>query len=168
MQKSKKHILKYIAIMSFVFVLMIGFQNCQDQKHIINIASRRPQPATNTLKFLFLPETGSNTVRVLSDSFAVNTSLTFSISAFSGQETELEKYTSFEWSIVLHEDLGNSEATVLNQQTTTQPSHQWSFNRSGVYDISAILTSEEGLSANVSRVIVIGQCASSPELCSQK
>ena len=143
---------------------MIGFQNCQDQRHIINIASRRESPVTNAnaVEILFLPETGSNTVRILADDFIINTLVRFDLKTLAGQEATLEQYNNFEWFIYLY-DLSNMEKTLVNQQITSQSNYEWTFNSLGVYDISATLTSEDGSSVNANRVIVIGQCENPSE-----
>ena len=170
MQRFGKKGWKYVPIlMSFLLILMIGFQNCQDQRNIINIASNStPSTNRNTVELLFLPEEVSNEeIRVLSDHFAVDTSVTFVLKALEGQETAFEIYDNFEWSISLHEDLGNVEATLINQddtkRITSQTNYEWSFNEIGVYAILATLTSSgEEPSLDISRSIVIGQCANSP------
>ena len=164
-QRLGKRNWKYISIsISFLLMLMIGFQNCQDQRHIINIASRHG-PAINTVELILLPEEGSSAIKILADDFAVDTSVTFVVKDFSDQ-AELENYTSFEWSVFLHEDLGNVETTLLNQddneKITTQPNYEWSFNARGVYNVLATLTSSEETSLDISGSIIIGQCPSPP------
>ena len=166
MQRFKRKIWKYITVISFVVISVIGFQNCESEKNIINVASNST-PIVNIVELLLLPEDSSDEeIVVLADYFSINTSVTFTLGAFTGQQARFEKYDSFEWSISLHEDLGNQEASSVNQDDNTkitdQLNYQWVFNSVGVYDVLATLTSSEGEpSVIVSRVIVVGQCATS-------
>ena len=159
--------------MSFLLILMIGFQNCQEQRHIINVASNSTpvtdtSTSTNTVELLFLPEEVlGEEILIFADHFAINTSVTFVIKAFTGQETALDAYNNFEWSVSLEDLVGNTEGTVVNsddnKRVTSQLNYEWSFNEVGVYDILATLASSGGeLSLAISRSIVIGQCENSP------
>ena len=161
--------------MSFLLILVIGFQNCQEQRHIIDVASNSTPVTntstgtnTNTVELLFLSEEVSDEeILVFADHFAVNTSVTFVVRAFTGQETALEAYNNFEWSVSLKDLVGNTEAAVVNsddnERVTSQLNYDWSFNEVGVYDILATLTSSGGEpSLDISRNIVIGQCENSP------
>ena len=169
MKTLKKNIWKYIAVMSLVLISIIGFQNCQqDERNIINVASHSAPPVDNVVEFLLLPEEIlDKEIVVLTDHFNINTSVTFSLGAFMGEEARFEKYDNFEWSVFLHEDLGNAEAVLVNedddQRVTTQTDYKWSSDRTGVYDISSDLTSSQGEpSVSIDRMVVIGQCESSP------
>ena len=162
---------KYFSIFiscSFLLVLMIGFQNCQKQRNIIDIAS---QSAINEIELLLLPDGGSRAVRILADDFDVNSSVTFTVEALKEEDqAEFEKYTNFEWFISLYdlyEDLDNLDPTFLNQddneKRTDQANYKWSFNEIGVYNISVDMTALEGvLPITIGRNIVIGQCTNSP------
>ena len=162
MKKLKENIWKYIATISFALTLIIGFQNCQEQKNIINIASNSAPPVVNTVEFLLLPEEVSDEeIVILSDYFTVNSLVTFNLKAFKGQEAKFEKYDSFEWSVSLHEDLGHTEAVLVNENDDekTQSNYKWTFSRTGVYDVLSTLTSSQGEpSVSIGRTIVIGQC----------
>ena len=168
MKKLKKNVWKYIAVIPFALTLIIGFQNCQEKKNIINIASNSAPPVANIVEFLFLPgEVSDEEIVILADYFTVNSSVTFNLKAFTGQGARFEKYDSFEWSVSLHEDLGNQEASSVNQddntKITTQSNYKWSFDRTGVYDVLATLTSSEGEpSVIIGRTIIIGQCVDFP------
>lgn len=189
MKKWTKKDWKYLSILlSSLFVMMIGFQNCGDNNTIpsertSNTSLLTTNPSTTTTNTTSPSDSSSIAIEarsqdVASDHFDVNTKVDFVLIApkSEAQRKVFREYEKFEWSIVKENFKNLSSAAQASEdqepvavnrddpkKTSTEPNYDWTFDEIGVYSISVVPEDSKGQKSEaIYKTLIIGRCNSSP------
>lgn len=160
---------KYISIViSFFLILLIGFQNCQNEGVEIMLSGRSSGQTTSSTT-TSNPTTSQNSLSIIAtsdetqtpyDHFPTQTTVVLQLT--SSDESQLPDFNSFQWGIteILFQDTDEDEPNTESQITIT-PSLTYAFEEMGVYDVSVIpvRSGEDELeSAKIHTTLVIERC----------
>ena len=190
MKKITKKSGSYLPILlASLFLLMVGFQNCNENNtsspSIVSEptgSTKNPSTTTTTTSTtLSIPaiEIQALSQDIASDHFDVDTKVDLLLVApeSQAQRRVFREYRRFEW-IIIKEDLKNLDSTPSTSEDnnpsipvnrddpkkiTTEPRYSWTFDEVGVYSISAVpKNSKDQKLKAVHKTLIIGKCNSSP------
>ncbi len=174
---------KTLSLFAFLFVLIIGFQNCGQQKYEQGIKpstnaspapskSPTPKPASTSPLVSILTSLASDPENAPMDYFDTDTAIAIKLQTFGGQ-IRLEDYNQFTWTIeklgmVTQGQTTPEESTIVNESSTdkvtTTSSYSWTFSERGVYKISVDLKGSDDSVSTVHKTLVVGECDLTPPL----